>query len=147
MVPQLKPVPASAFEAVDESSLMIASNSGQAAPPGPACTAASLTPASAAPQAAGAGITFTASATVCPGPQFRYWLLSPGGSWAMKRDYGAAAWTWNTAGLAAGIYEVGVWARQAGSANAYDAYGITTFALGVDNCISAGVNPSVSPPQ
>jgi hypothetical protein len=65
----------------------------------------------------------------------------------MQRDYGAAAWSWNTAGLGAGTYEVGVWARQAGSANAYDAYGITTFALGVDNCISAGANPSLAPPQ
>src|ERR1700694_4475299 len=147
MVSQLKTVPASAFEAVDESSLMIDPNSGQAAQPGPSCTAAWLVPASAAPQPAGASVTFTASATVCPGPRFRYWLLPPGGSWAMQRDYGAAAWTWNTTGLAAGTYEVGVWARQAGSAGAYDAYGITTFALGVDNCISAGVTPSAAPPQ
>jgi hypothetical protein len=147
MVSQLKTVPASAFEAVDESSLMIDPNSGQAAQPGPSCTAASLVTAIAAPQAAGAAIAFTASATVCPGPQFRYWLQRPGGSFVMQRDYGAAAWTWNTTGLGAGTYEVGVWARQAGSANAYDAYGITTFALGVDGCISAGVNPSVSPPQ
>jgi hypothetical protein len=147
MVSQLKTVPASAFEAVDESSLMIDPNSGQAAQPGPACTAASLVPASSAPQAAGAAIAFTATATVCPGPRFRYWLLPPGGGWAMQRDYGAAAWSWNTAGLGAGTYEVGVWARQAGSANAYDAYGITTFALGVDNCISAGANPSLAPPQ
>jgi hypothetical protein len=147
MVSQLKTIPASAFEAVDESSLMIDPNSGQAAQPGPACTSAALSPSAAAPQALGASIVFTGTATVCPGPQFRYWVLAPGGSWTMQRDYGPAGWTWNTTGLAEGTYEIGVWARQAGSANTYDAFAITSFALGVDTCIAASLSPSVAPPQ
>ena len=65
----------------------------------------------------------------------------------MQRDYAAAAWTWNTTGLAAGTYQIGAWARQAGSPNSYDAYAITTFALGVAGCTSAGLAPSVGPPQ
>jgi hypothetical protein len=48
----------------------------------------------------------------------------------MARAYGAAAWTWNTTGLATGSYQVGVWARQTGSTSAHDAYFIGTFELG-----------------
>jgi hypothetical protein len=65
----------------------------------------------------------------------------------MQRDYGASSWTWNTTGLTAGTYQVGVWAREPGSANAYDAYGISTFELGSGTCISAGLSPSVATPQ
>jgi hypothetical protein len=70
-----------------------------------------------------------------------------GGSWTMQRDYGAASWTWNTTGLASGTYEIGVWSRQAGSTNAYDAYGITTFVLGVGTCNSTAMTPNLSTPQ
>jgi hypothetical protein len=109
------------------------------------CSAASLSATVPSPQAAGASIPFTASS--CASAQFRFWLMPKGGSWTMQRDYGAASWTWNTAGLAPGTYQVGVWARQPGSANAYDAYGITTFALGTATCISAGLTPNLVPPQ
>ncbi|MDX6547816.1 MAG: hypothetical protein QOG33_1366, partial [Gaiellales bacterium] len=147
MVSQLKTIPASAFEAVDESSLMLDPNSGQAGQPGPKCTSATLTPGSAQPQAPGATINFTASATICPGPRFKFWVLAPGGKWTMQRDFGNATWSWNTTGLAAGTYQVGVWARQPGTARAYDSFGITTFALGVDNCVSSGLTPSSPSPQ
>ncbi len=109
------------------------------------CTTASLSTATASPQSSGTSITYTA--TGCPGAQFRFWTLAPGGSWTMQRDFGASSWTWNTTGLAAGTYQLGVWARQPGSANAYDAYGFTTFALGSGNCISAGLSPSMATPQ
>lgn len=65
----------------------------------------------------------------------------------MQRDYGTSMWAWNTTGLAAGTYQIGAWARQSGSTASYDAYGITTFALGTGNCISAGMTPSLNPPQ
>jgi hypothetical protein len=112
---------------------------------GATCTATSLSTATASPQAAGASITYTAIG--CSGGQFRFWTLAPGGSWTMQRDYGASSWTWNTTGLTAGTYQVGVWAREPGSANAYDAYGISTFELGSGTCISAGLSPSVATPQ
>ena len=147
MVSQLKTVPASAFEAIDESSLMLDPNSGQAGQPGPSCTSATLAPGSASPQAPGATINFTASATMCPGPRFKFLLLRPGGTWTVQRDYGSATWSWNTAGLPAGTYQVGVWARQPGTAKAYDSFGITTFVLGVDRCISSGLSPGVAAPQ
>ncbi len=111
------------------------------------CTAATISTATASPQSPGATITFNAAATRCPGAQFRFWMLPKGGSWTMTRDYGASSWTWTTTGLATGTYQLGVWARQPGSANAYDTYGFTTFALGAGNCISAGLAPSAATPQ
>src|SRR5207248_1580602 len=147
MISQLKTVPASAFEAVDESSLMIDPNSAQAAQPGPPCASAALTPSVVAPQAPGSVVTWSATAGGCQSPQFRYWLLAPGGRWTMQRDYRATGWTWNTAGLQAGTYQIGVWARQPGSANGYDAYAITTFTLGVGQCGSVGLTPGSPPPQ
>jgi len=111
------------------------------------CTAATLSTATAQPQAAGGSITFNAAATGCPGAQFRFWMIPHGGVWTMQRDYGAASWTWNTTGLVPGTYELGVWARQPGSTNAYDAYGFTTFAIGAGNCISAGLAPNLATPQ
>jgi len=148
MVSQLKTVPASAFEAVDESSLMVDPDSGQAHQPGPPCTSTMLAPSIGAPQPAGTLITFTATATGCDSPLYRFLLLAPGGSWVQKRGYAtSAAWTWNTTALAPGTYQVGVWARQAGSASGYDAYGITTFVIGAGGCVSAGLATNPPPPQ
>jgi hypothetical protein len=93
------------------------------------CTSASLV-GPAQPQAPGTPLDFTAGATRCGAPQLEYWTLAPGGAWTMARAYGAAAWTWNTTGLATGSYQVGVWARQTGSTSAHDAYFIGTFELG-----------------
>lgn len=109
------------------------------------CTAASLSTATTSPQASGTSITYTASG--CAGAQFRFWLLPPGGSWTMQRDYGSSSWTWNTTGLSSGNYRVGVWARQPGSTSSYDAYGFNTFVLGTGSCTSAGVSPDLAAPQ
>src|SRR5216683_1300455 len=111
------------------------------------CTAAALSTVTASPQAPGAMITFSAVATRCPSAQFRFWMIPYGGVWTMQRDYGVNTWTWNTTGLVPGIYQLGVWARQPGSTDAYDAYGFTTFAIGIGNCISAGISPNLAPPQ
>jgi hypothetical protein len=147
MVSQLKTVPASAFEAIDESSLMIDPNSGQAGQPGPSCTSATLTTTNVSPQPPGNPFAFTASATTCPSPLYKFWVLAPGGKWTMQRNYGGASWSWNTGGLPPGTYQIGVWARQPGTANAYDAFGVTTVVVGVNSCISAGLTPSPAAPQ
>jgi hypothetical protein len=93
------------------------------------CTSAGLAPNLPAPQAVGSAVVFTPSSTGCTAPQYEYWLLPAGGSWTVKQGYGTGAWSWNTTGAAAGTYEVGVWARQAGSSGAYDAYFIGTYQL------------------
>ena len=113
------------------------------------CTAATVSAGSPSPSPPSTMVTFTATAARCPGAEFRFWLQSRAGSgtWSMKRDYGAGTWTWDTTGVLPGTYEVGVWARQAGSSAAYDAYGWTTFVLGSAACTSAGLTPNVAPPQ
>ncbi|HEY6114961.1 MAG TPA: hypothetical protein VI172_03295 [Candidatus Dormibacteraeota bacterium] len=88
---------------------------------------AAITPAQ--PQPPGTGLTVTAGSSRCGTPQYEFWLLAPGGAWTMQRPYGGASWSWSTAGLASGTYQVGVWARQAGSTNSYDAYFIGTYTL------------------
>jgi hypothetical protein len=93
------------------------------------CTSTDVSPNLPAPQAAGVAIAFVASATGCTSAQYEYWLLAPGGAWGMKQGYGSAGWTWNTAGLAPGTYQVGVWARQSGSAASYDTYAIVTYGV------------------
>lgn len=110
-----------------------------------ACNTATLTTPTASPQAAGASVTFTAGG--CAGGAYRFWLLPPGGSWTMKQDYGVGStWAWNTSGLAAGTYEIGVWAKAAGSSNSYDTYAFTTFVIGSAAC-AASLSPSVAAPQ
>jgi hypothetical protein len=112
-----------------------------------ACKSASLAAMPSAPQSSGTNITFTALSTGCAAPQYRFWVLPPGGSWSAQTGYGGSSYVWNTSGLASGVYQVGVWARQSGSASAYEAYGITTFSIGVSGCESTALAPSLAPPQ
>ncbi len=111
------------------------------------CTAATVSTATASPASPGTSVTFNAAATRCPGAQFQFWLQPHGGSWTVQRTYGVNTWTWNTTGLPAGTYEIGVWVRQAGSTSSYDAYGFTTFVVGSGNCTSAGLSPDLATPQ
>ena len=112
------------------------------------CSAATITTSTASPKAAGTSIAFTAAATRCPGAQYRFWVQAPGGSFVMKRDYGAGSWTWDTTGLAAGTYLVGVWAQQPGSAAQYDTYAFTTFVLSsATSCNATTLTPSLSTPR
>jgi hypothetical protein len=47
----------------------------------------------------------------------------------VNQGYGGSGWGWNTSGLAPGTYQVGVWAREGGSTNRYDAYFIGTYQI------------------
>jgi hypothetical protein len=98
---------------------------------GSACTAPNLT--STAPQAPGAAVTF--SATVgCTNPEFKFFLQQPNGAWVAQTPYGGSQWTLQTTGWVAGVYGVGVWAREQGSGAAYETYWIGTFALSLVTC-------------
>lgn len=112
-----------------------------------ACTSASLAPGTMPPQEPGASVTFTATSTGCSNAQYRFWLLAPGGSWTIQRDWGAATWSWSTVTAARGTYQVGVWARQTGSNAAYDGYAITTYKLGTSGCASPALTPGAASPQ
>jgi len=112
------------------------------------CGSTGTTASASSPQSPGASVTFDASVTGCPHPQYQYWLLRPGTStWVSQTAYGGASWTWNTTGQALGIYQVGVWARNAGSSSAYEAYSMSTFQLAVPRCTSATLDVSPASPQ
>jgi hypothetical protein len=109
------------------------------------CAAAYVSTAASSPFTAGSSVQFTAADTRCTTAKFRFWLLKPGGSWKLMRDYGSSAWTWNTKGYPAGIYQVGVWARRAGSLKPYDTYGIKTYGLGY--AVLCATNGGISSPD
>jgi hypothetical protein len=96
------------------------------------CTSASIAAAPGSPQAPGTPLALTAGATACGAPSYEFWLLAPSATtWSIVQPYGTGtSFAWSTAGLAKGVYRIGVWARQAGSAKSNDAYAITTFWLG-----------------
>ena len=81
---------------------------GSALPP---VTSVTLTPppSPASPQAPGASVLWTATASGGSGNyQYQFWLYN-GTSWSIAKPYGATndnTWTWNTTGLATGTYLV-----------------------------------------
>jgi hypothetical protein len=107
----------------------------------PPCSSAGLTPASATVPD-GSTINFTASATGCSNPVFEYWVQLLDGSWIMPRAFSSdPTWSWNTAGLATGVYTVRVWTNQAGDpTSTWEAYGSSTITL--TGCTSASLSPS-----
>jgi len=106
------------------------------------CATAGLTPAKPA-QPAGSDIAFAASSTGCATPQYEYWIQYPGGAWSLKRGWGGAAFTWNTGGLAPGVYTVHAWASSSGTVR--DAIGEATVTL--TGCTSASVTPATASAQ
>src|SRR5207247_2166429 len=90
---------------------------------------------SSSPSAAppGSTLALAASSTSCSNPQYEFWLKRGDGTWGVQQGRGSSAFAWNTSGMAPGAYQLGVWARQSGSAASYDAYAITTGTIAVDS--------------
>ena len=84
-----------------------------------------LTPNLGSPQVRGTSILFTAKASGGNTLSYEYMFLlkTPiGSSFTTVRSYSTTAtWTWNTASVAAGTYQVMVYARKKGSLAAYEA--------------------------
>jgi hypothetical protein len=102
------------------------------------CTSVTLTPASPINVAAGSTINLMATAVGCSSPQFKYWIGYSNGTWQVLRDWGAAAFTWNTNPAARGHYLVHVWANQVPSAT-WEQYAEAKVNLTV--CASATLTP------
>lgn len=94
------------------------------------CSTATLSPAPGS-LTRGSVVQFTATGGGCSTPQYAFWVKAPGGSWRLAQAYGSSAtFSWNTAGLAAGTYQVAVWVREQGSGTAtYDAGAGGTYSL------------------
>ena len=90
----------------------------------------------------GNAITVTGVATGCSTPSYQFWMQPPGGAWAVVQRYSTNAnFAWNTGGLAPGVYNFSVWARDASSLGTagtapykYDAYYTMQYALGKPLC-------------
>jgi hypothetical protein len=104
------------------------------------CATASLSPAP-ADVAAGTPVPFTALATGCSSPQFKFWVQYPNGTWNLGRDWNALkTWSWPTAGLAPGRYTIHVWANNSGDpTTTYEALGSSSAALTI--CDTATLVP------
>jgi hypothetical protein len=95
-------------------------------------TAVNLTSVSpSSPKTVGTSISFTAAATGGTTPQYYFTYRNPVTStWSVGQAYsGNATWIWNTTGLPAGTYTIQVWARNTGSAAAYEAYRSISYTL------------------
>src|SRR5207249_3537748 len=80
----------------------------------------------------------------------QFWVLAPGSTWRVAQAYGSAAtFSWNTAGLPAGVYRISVWVRDGSNAAAYDAFAPgAAYSLTPTPCtgVSASAAPASSQP-
>ena len=114
----------------------------------PGTCVAKITPQVASPQLPGTSISVVGGSTNCTTPSYQFSLLPPGGAWTAKQPWSTkTTWNWVTTGMPAGTYELGVWVKQAGSSNRYDAYAITVFTLSFIPCTPATLSPSAASPQ
>jgi uncharacterized protein YkwD len=112
------------------------------------CTSAGLT-ADSPSQITGTVVTFTATSTACPNPQYLFYVQSPDGIWTLARGYGGPNWAWDTSTLTSvGNYLVDVWVRDAGSGVPYQAVSLLTLNLGPSSpCTGVGLSSDLSSPR
>jgi hypothetical protein len=104
---------------------------------------ASASPATSA--VSGTSVTITAAPSGCPNPRYEFWLLPPGGIWAIVQPYSAnATYSWSTAGRPAGSYRFSVWVRDASSGAAYDTFSAFQYALTTIQCTSMAATSTPS---
>jgi hypothetical protein len=113
------------------------------------CSSASLAP-SPATAGPGATVTWTATAGCDAGdtPEYDFWMQPPGGSWSQVQAYGpSATYTWDTTGLATGVYDFEVGIRAQGSSSSFESYYGYNFVLdGTAACTGGALSFSpVSP--
>ena len=102
-------------------------------------TSVSLTSDLAGPQPEGMEMTFTAEANGGSGSyEYKFWFRNPDEQWAIVQDYSSSPnYDWNTTGFAGTSY-MQVWARNAGSTDAYQVW--DSFCC----VVSADTNPPTS---
>jgi hypothetical protein len=93
----------------------------------------------------------------CPYPEYRFWILAPGSTWTIVRDYTAYGsykynvYPWNTSGILGGTYYISVWVRESGtqgatcgSSGCYDAF-VPGFAFTLTATPCTAVSASARP--
>ena len=117
------------------------------------CTATNIGTDKTSPRPPGTTITFTATRVGCPNVLYEWWL-NKAGIWTIVAGHDFAHSTdtfiWNTTGLPNGTYQIGVWAKQAGSTKRYDAFAFITYTLVVTTVTQTkcqAVNITPTPPS
>jgi hypothetical protein len=97
-------------------------------------------------------VAITGSATICPTPEYEFWMQPPGGTWTLARSYSTnPTFTWPAAGKA-GVYNFSVWAKDLNGPgtkgtrpNTYDVFSAFQYTLTVTPC--TGLTTSALPPS
>lgn len=98
------------------------------------------------PRLPGTTVTFTSTVTCTGTPEYRFWVLPPGGIWAVAQDYGPSpTFKWDTTHLAYGDYRISVHARNSGTTVAYESYESMPYSL--RSCISTALTTDKAAPQ
>jgi hypothetical protein len=105
------------------------------------CTSVSATATPASDTGPGITVAITGSASGCPNPLYKFWILYPGSStWRLAQSYSAnsATFKWDTSSKPPGVYSFSIWARDAGSPGTshnslgtWDAYSTLKYTLPV----------------
>ena len=94
------------------------------------CTAVSLSPSPASPQVTGTTVLWTASATGCTAPQFRFMVFHSSTGWIVGQDWSASpSFSWSTGSLVIGDYLVQVLAKAEVSGTTQALSPILTYTL------------------
>jgi hypothetical protein len=119
----------------------------QAIGPSTPVTAVTLTPDKPSPQPVETTIIWTAVATGGTAPQFRFWVLPPGGPFTLAQDYSLSnTFPWTPS--AAGDYTICVWAKSTGSGAAFEADACKPFHVGTATPVTAvSLTPDKPSPQ
>ena len=117
------------------------------------CSGVTASEMPAPPQRSGNSVVITGSATGCTSPLYKLFVRYPNSqTWLLARDYAPSpTYNWTSSGLAPGIYNYQVWARDASSPGTtqttlggWDAYTSFQYQLTSQPCSSiiASSNPS-----
>jgi streptogramin lyase len=117
------------------------------------CSAVNLATSVTSPQPTQSSIVLMPAATACPSPVYRFYVRDNTGVWHVAQDFGVGnTFTWNSTSppvntYVAGTYLLGVWARQPGSVNSYDAFAFITFSLTAGSTCTVNISSSMTSPQ
>src|SRR5207245_2683172 len=110
------------------------------------CSGAAISVSPASPQWASTHLTVTASPRPWRNPQYRFWLQSPGGKWAVAQNCGAAA-TYSWSAGVQGTYSLEVDVRDQGSTASYDKYVTASFTIYAPPCTTPSLRAVPASPQ
>lgn len=87
------------------------------------CSSVALSAAPSGAAVRGTLVNWTAAASGCVSPTYKFVVRSPAGVWSVAQDYSATpTFAWDTTTAPSGVYGFQVWARAADATTSYDTY-------------------------